>query len=735
VILRAGAEFTQADIDAGSIAYQHTSTSDPFEIDDDFEFALIGVSNVRHSSNSRYGFRITEVRSLQVNTTENIVDETDGKTNLKEALNLAYDLPGHNEITFAPALGGQTITLWGELAIHSAVTITAPPGGITIASNSGRVFSVWANQSLTASGLTITSGNGDGFFSSRGGIKNVGTLVLNSCTLAGNINEFDGGALHNTGSATLTNCTLAGNRASGRGGAIYSTGTLNLVHCTVANNNGNSEGGGLYTSGTTTLKSTLLALNTATTGPDWRTTGSTSYAYFSLISNNNGSLVSGNDNQINIAPGLETGTDGQPTLANNGGIVKTIKLLWNSPALEAGSSYGINSDARGLPRPFNLKFKSGAGDQSDIGAYEQQADTIAPEVALLSPAFGQVISTTTFPSLNGTASDNTGRIARVEVLLYRKNSSNIAEYWNGTGWVPGSNSVLPATLTATATGATWQLSSSLPAGDAMRYGSIYTRVQTWDAEGNASPRVYSQFTLKNSTPPLVEISSPAHGSRVTSSTFPGLQGFATDRSASGIARVEVVLYYKNSSGVAQYWNGSAWVSSSTGCILRSALQPSSGGAGWTLSRPLPGGSNLLYTRYTVRSQAFDRNGNASTRLYTTFDLLRPSTTETTAASTSDGGSATSNVKLSRSSALADSVELVFTGSLDVTTATEAASYRILVNNAAVEVDAVTYDAATRTVRLGLGAGALHAGDVVDVQCRLRDAQHRTVNVATSLKAR
>jgi hypothetical protein len=71
-------------------------------------------------------------------------------------------------------------------------------------------------------------------------------------------------------------------------------------------------------------------------------------------------------------------------LADNGGPTRTMALLPGSPALDAGSAFGLSTDQRGQPRPHDCATLANAGDGSDVGAFELQppavGDTTAPVV-------------------------------------------------------------------------------------------------------------------------------------------------------------------------------------------------------------------------------------------------------------------------------------------------------------------------------------------------------------------
>ena len=57
-------------------------------------------------------------------------------------------------------------------------------------------------------------------------------------------------------------------------------------------------------------------------------------------------------------------------LADNGGPTPTMLPGEGSPALDAGSAFGLLTDQRGLCRPFDLPAVSNFGDATDIGAVE-----------------------------------------------------------------------------------------------------------------------------------------------------------------------------------------------------------------------------------------------------------------------------------------------------------------------------------------------------------------------------
>jgi hypothetical protein len=244
------------------------------------------------------------------------------------------------------------------------------PGG-------GGIFNEGA---LTVSQCLIT-GNGNLLVGSRsgGGIYNSGSLTLRDSTITSNealggvTSPSQGAGIANVGSAALTNCTIAGNVTSGNcfGGGIYNNGSMSLTLCTVAGNSATNGAriGGVYNQNTMNVSGTIIAGNTTSLlSPD--VSGTFASGGYNLIATTNGSTGFG-------ARGDQLGSTNAPInallgpLADNGGPTPTVSPLVNSPAVDKGSSFGLTTDQRGAPRPFDFSSITNAGgDGSDIGAFE-----------------------------------------------------------------------------------------------------------------------------------------------------------------------------------------------------------------------------------------------------------------------------------------------------------------------------------------------------------------------------
>jgi hypothetical protein len=229
-----------------------------------------------------------------------------------------------------------------------------------------------------------------------GGIINRGTLTLTNSTVNGNSAEAAGGGIVNSfnGRATLINSTVSGNTSTNYGG-IDSTGIeLTLTSSTVTGNRGTStdsynSGGIMNTANPTILNNTIVAGNTVANPaafPDFRGYGSSASAY-NIIGNNQGML---NQSIFNNTIGNQVGTPTNPIdprlapLANNGGATQTHALMPDSPAIDKGSSFDLDTDQRGLIRPVDLfNYPNAAnGDGADIGAFELQTAPTAASVTI-----------------------------------------------------------------------------------------------------------------------------------------------------------------------------------------------------------------------------------------------------------------------------------------------------------------------------------------------------------------
>ncbi|HEX9000675.1 MAG TPA: choice-of-anchor Q domain-containing protein, partial [Blastocatellia bacterium] len=318
-----------------------------------------------------------------------------GAGSLRQALLDANANAGADTIQFEPVFFGtpRTITLASALPdITGSVTINGPGANLLTVSgnNTGRVFFINFDLTVSLSGMTMTGGNGVGTFSGfGGGILNLGTLTVANSIISGNTVTGSGGGIFNNSTLTVTNSAITGNTANSATGAtsggIISVGTLTATNSTLSGNsvpNGNNNGGGLWTFGPATITNCTITNNLAagsnSAGGVLRTDGTTTILNSLIAANQNNNtvpdvLATGNTGITSTGfnlignvgtvtafnqTGDQTGTGAAPlnpvlgALGNNGGPTQTHALLAGSTAINTGTASGAPAtDQRGVSRP------------------------------------------------------------------------------------------------------------------------------------------------------------------------------------------------------------------------------------------------------------------------------------------------------------------------------------------------------------------------------------------------
>ena len=316
-----------------------------------------------------------------------------GAGSLRNALS---SIASGGTITFADSIANGTITLTsGELEVNKSVTIDGDDDNITISgNNASRVFNINDGdnsvfQEVNISDLTITEGRTSNF-GFGGGIYNRENLTLTDSTVWSN-SATEGGGIFNaiSSKASITNSTISSNSAGYGGGGIFnSESTVSIANSTISSNSAR-YGGGIYNAllSRIDISSTIISGNNANN----RSEIANSLFVFegnlmmSEINSNGNNLFgdsskSNNEAFNNLTPGasdITATSDGtNPTdlanildpagLQDNGGSTKTIALVADSPAIDAGNNdEGLLTDQRGIDRTL--------GFGTDIGAFEAPA--------------------------------------------------------------------------------------------------------------------------------------------------------------------------------------------------------------------------------------------------------------------------------------------------------------------------------------------------------------------------
>jgi uncharacterized repeat protein (TIGR02543 family) len=235
-----------------------------------------------------------ETPSGLVNTLEDVVDRTDGKISLREAVVYATVGDRSGVVRFESQLDGGVITLGGkEIRVFGSCVIDAMQlSSLSVSGNQqSRVLYVGGGASVQISGLTISGGlvtaSGYGSSARGGGIYNNHSqltlshvnVISNSVSATADCRECSGGGIFNRyGHLVLQHVGIVGNLAndgssygysSAVGGGIHNdTGTVESRDVSFAGNIARStawsstvQGGALYSSGNLTLSQTSICGN------------------------------------------------------------------------------------------------------------------------------------------------------------------------------------------------------------------------------------------------------------------------------------------------------------------------------------------------------------------------------------------------------------------------------------------------------------------------------------------
>jgi hypothetical protein len=291
-----------------------------------------------------------------------------------------------------------------------------------------RVFSITRGVTVTIRAMTIRYGNPKSEPESGGGIRNEGTLTLESVVVSDNSGSAGGGIFNdgtlmlinstvkeNTargggdafaecdtgggiknmkGSVTLIDSTISGNKSKGKGGGIHvaCNGELVLINSTISGNFTNNFGGGIYLNGVGEFTHSTISGNNASSGGGIAFSGSgekglirgqlnytntiiadntarlEKYGVADCLLGDYGTIAANSNNWVGDG-NCSSMFSGDPllgSLADNGGDTQTHALLPGSLAIDAlETEYCfLNTDQRSEPRVAPC----------DLGAYEVQSE-------------------------------------------------------------------------------------------------------------------------------------------------------------------------------------------------------------------------------------------------------------------------------------------------------------------------------------------------------------------------
>ncbi|MBQ2850082.1 MAG: hypothetical protein IJE77_06335, partial [Thermoguttaceae bacterium] len=261
-------------VDAGNTAYAKDATGST-TLTTDLDGGVRVATKVANVDMGAYEFQFEEPSTV-VTTDLDVVDVTDGKISLREAIEYAAQL-GESTVSFSEGLA--TIYLNSTLELDSSITLDASAvGGVVldacrfVDAASAIAVNEGAKVSLVSLTITNSSANAQDWLRedndrpeySGGAVWNAGEVTLRDATISGNVAAY-GGGLYNLGVMRVYNSTVENNVALYYGG-VYNRGELYVENSTIAGNQATYHGGGVSNFAAATLVGTAVGGNRAETG-------------------------------------------------------------------------------------------------------------------------------------------------------------------------------------------------------------------------------------------------------------------------------------------------------------------------------------------------------------------------------------------------------------------------------------------------------------------------------------
>ncbi|HUW11831.1 MAG TPA: CSLREA domain-containing protein, partial [Anaerolineae bacterium] len=230
-------------------------------------------------------------------------------------------------------------------------------GGAVFNTSGGKLAiqrSTLDNNRVTGPGTPATSLAGGAIFCQPG----AGPTTVEASTLSRNYGGDLGGAIYAAATVNVSNSTLSGNTAD-QGGGVYFVGTANISSSTITENQALGGGGGIRRGFELNINNTIVAGNP---------TGADCYGSFGDVLGDH-NLDGDGSCGFNAAGDISVADPRLGPLLDHGGPTRTHALLFDSPAIDAGSTGGCR-DHQNMSIASDQRSEARDDLRCDIGAFE-----------------------------------------------------------------------------------------------------------------------------------------------------------------------------------------------------------------------------------------------------------------------------------------------------------------------------------------------------------------------------
>ncbi|QDT44366.1 putative outer membrane protein pmp20 precursor [Gimesia alba] len=313
---------------------------------------------------------------IVVTTLDDIVNPADGLISLREAVTLANNTAGTDNIILLPGTYDMAIAgvnedgnATGDFDILDDVNIFGQGSGTTIidAHEIDRIFHGGNGVAINLSNMQLINGDAD----NGGALFSQGPTVLNQLIFQDNNADFLGGAIVSAGQLDVSDAQFLNNHSGFQGGAIYQyEDTATVTRSTFTDNTSDGRAGAVYVATAATFDVSQSLFNSNISGSrggaiyNEGITDSTNTTYSGNHASSRGGAIfnSGTLNVLNNTLTLNTADQSGGGISNDSDLIPTAMVTLVNTIVAGNSGAQSNDDLGGAYNTDGLSFNNLIGN-------------------------------------------------------------------------------------------------------------------------------------------------------------------------------------------------------------------------------------------------------------------------------------------------------------------------------------------------------------------------------------